>query len=177
MTPNCILTAWNAHEHELRIFLLAHTGSPDETDDTLQELFIKLVRQDNAFCSIKNPRAWMYRVARNHLIDRQRTAKTLVELEQNAELALPTDTPPPISQLESCLLRNLAELCDQDKSVIEYCDLHGQTQQHYAQQHNLTLSAVKSRLLRARQHLRDKIIINCQVQFDEQGQVCCHVPR
>ena len=177
MTPNCILTAWNAHEQELRAFLLSRLDSQDEADDVLQELFLKLVRQDNAFCTVHNPRAWLFRVLRNHLVDRRRTEKTFIELDLNADLPPPSNTSAPVTQLESCLLRNLAELCDQDKSVIEQCDLHGQTQQDYAQQHNLTLSAVKSRLLRARKRLRDKIIMNCKVQFDEQGQVCCHLPR
>lgn len=177
MTPNCILTAWNTHEHELRVFLLSRLDNQNEADDMLQELFLKLVRQNTAFCAVQNPKAWLFRVLRNHLIDRRRTAKTFVELDLNADLPPPSNTPTPITQLESCLLRNLAELCDQDKSVIEQCDLHGQTQQDYALQHQLTLSAVKSRLLRARKRLRDKIIMNCQVQFDEQGQVCCHIPR
>lgn len=177
MTPNCILTAWHTHEQQLRVFLLAQIGNPDEADDALQELFLKLVRQDTDFCSVQNPRAWLFRVARNYLIDRQRTAKTFVELEPDTNLARASDTPSPISQLESCLLRNLDELCEHDKSVLKHCDLQGQTQHNYAQQHNLSLSAVKSRLLRARKRLRDKIITNCQVQFDEQGQVCCHIPR
>lgn len=116
-------------------------------------------------------------MVRNYLIDRQRTAKTFVEINLDTELPLNSDEPPALVKLEACLLRNLTELCEQDQSVIEHCDLHGQTQQRYAQQHELTLSAVKSRLLRARQRLREKIIINCQVEFNEHGQVCCHVPR
>lgn len=177
MTAHCILTAWSTHEHELRAFLLTRLDSHDQTDDVLQELFLKLVQQNTAFCTVHNPRAWLFRVLRSYLIDRQRTEKTFAALDLNTDLPLPSNTPEPITQLESCLLRNLAELCDQDKSVIEHCDLHGQTQQDYAQQHQLTLSAVKSRLLRARKRLRDKIIINCKVQFDEHGQVCCHLPR
>ncbi|MCK9533802.1 MAG: RNA polymerase sigma factor [Pseudomonas sp.] len=177
MTPHCILTAWHAHEQEVRAFLVTRLDSSDQVDDVLQELFLKLARQNTAFCTVQNPRAWLFRVVRNYLIDRQRTAKTFVEINLDTELPLNSDEPPALVKLEACLLRNLTELCEQDQSVIEHCDLHGQTQQRYAQQHELTLSAVKSRLLRARQRLREKIIINCQVEFNEHGQVCCHVPR
>lgn len=177
MTPHCILTAWHTHEHELRAFLLVRIGNQHEVDDALQELFLKLTRQGDAFCAVKNPRAWLFRVARNFLIDHLRTAKTFVELDPNVALPLNNDEPSAIIKLEACLLRNLTELTDEDKSVIEQCDLQGQTQKHYAQQHSLSLSAVKSRLLRARKRLKAQIIVNCQVQFDENGNVCCHVPR
>lgn len=175
MTPACILNAWNSHEQELRAFLLARIDNPHEADDVLQELFLKLARQADAFCEVDNPRAWLFRVLRNCLIDRLRTAKTFLDL--NADMPLERDEIPPITELETCLLRNLEELRAEDKSVIKHCDLQGQTQLQYAQQQGLTLSAVKSRLLRARARLRKKIEINCQVEFDENGHVCCHTPR
>ena len=175
MTPTCILNAWNSHEQELRAFLLARIDNPHEADDVLQELFLKLVRKNHAFCEVDNPRAWLFRVLRNCLIDRLRTAKTFLDL--NADMPLESDEIPPITELETCLLRNLEELSAEDKSVIKHCDLQGQTQLQYAQQQGLTLSAVKSRLLRARARLRKKIEINCQVEFDENGHVCCHTPR
>lgn len=61
-------------------------------------------------------------------------------------------------------------------ALIEQCDLQGLRQEMYAETQGLTLSAVKSRLLRARQRLRVEIVNNCQVRFDENGHVCCHVP-
>lgn len=175
MTPTCILSAWNSHEQELRAFLLARIDNPHEADDVLQELFLKLARQNHAFCEVSNPRAWLFRVLRNCLVDRLRTAKTFLDL--NVDMPLESDESPPITELETCLLHNLEELSAEDKSVIQQCDLQGQTQLQYAQQQGLTLSAVKSRLLRARARLRKKIEINCQVEFDENGHVCCHTPR
>lgn len=175
MTPNCILSAWDTHERELRAFLLARMADPHEADDVLQELFLKLVRQGHAFCEVQNPRAWLFRVLRNFLADRLRTAKTFIDLD--SDMPLERDEKPPIAQLEACLMRNLAHLPADDRSVVEQCDLQGKPQERYAEQHGLTLSAVKSRLLRARRRLRKKIVVNCQVRFDENGHVCCHVPR
>ena len=112
---------------------------------------------------------------RNALIDRYRTAKSFIDLDP--EIALEIDDKPPLLELEACILRNLENLSDNDRSVIEQCDLQGLRQEVYAQTQGLTLSAVKSRLLRARQRLRIEIVKNCQVRFDEKGRVCCHVPR
>jgi RNA polymerase sigma-70 factor (ECF subfamily) len=55
--------------------------------------------------------------------------------------------------------------------------LQGHTVRAYAEANGLTLAAAKSRLLRARKRLRERLIENCQVRFDEAGQVCCHQPR
>ena len=175
MTPVCILSAWDAHEQELRAFLRARIADPHDADDVLQDLFLKLVLQGHAFCEVRNPRAWLFSVLRNVLTDRLRTAKTFIDLD--ADMPLERDEKPPIAQLEECLMRNLAQLSEEDRNVVEQCDLHGQTQACYAEQHGMALSAAKSRLLRARQRLRKQIVMNCRVRFDENGQICCHVPR
>ncbi|WP_053103469.1 sigma-70 family RNA polymerase sigma factor [Thiopseudomonas alkaliphila] len=175
MTPHCVLSAWDRHEQELRIFLLKKIADPYEIDDLLQELFLKLITQGQSFCGVKNPRTWLFRVMRNSLTDRYRTAKTFIDFDP--EIAQVIDEKPPILELEACILRNLENLSDKDRSVIEQCDLQGLRQEMYAETQGLTLSAVKSRLLRARQRLRVEIVNNCQVRFDENGHVCCHVPR
>jgi len=38
----------------------------------------------------------------------------------------------------------------------------------------MSLPAVKSRLLRARQRLRQQLVEHFQVRFDAGGKVCCH---
>ncbi len=71
--------------------------------------------------------------------------------------------------LSVCVGRVLTELSREDRDIIEQCDLNGMKQQDYAKAHGLTLAAVKSRLLRARQRMRDTLSANCKVQFDEEG--------
>ena len=159
MTPVCILSAWETHEQELRAFLLARIADPHEVDDVLQELFLKLDLQGHVFCGVQNPRAWLFRVARNFLADRFRTAKTFIDLDP--DLLRERDEKAPIAQLEACLIRNLVHLADADRRVVEQCDLQGQRQECYAEQYGLTLSAVKSRLLRARQCLRKEVPLTC----------------
>ena len=46
----------------------------DAADDVLQDVFVKAMRQGQGFCSLDNPRAWLFQVARNALVDRARTA-------------------------------------------------------------------------------------------------------
>ncbi|RAU18098.1 RNA polymerase subunit sigma-70 [Nitrincola tibetensis] len=171
----CVLRAWQLYEKELRAFLCQQLQHLDEADDCLQDVFVKSMLQGEGFCAIENPKAWLFRVAKNVLIDRHRRLKHWVDLDlehpqPEAELAS-------IDELDSCLRRNVRELRPSDREILEACDLKGVAQADYAQEKGLTLPATKARLRRARQRLRLALINNCQVRFDEGGNVCCHVPR
>jgi predicted RNA polymerase sigma factor len=113
----CVSSAWQACEGELRSYLRHRLSDDHAADDVLQDVFVKAMRYGQGFCILDNPRAWLFQVARNALVDRSRTA------------------------------------------------------------HATELPATKSRLLRARQRLRDRLTTACQVRFDADGSVAGHVPR
>lgn len=173
---DCLHRAWNTHEAELLAFLVQRSGDRDAAEDLLQEIFLKSMLQGKRFCAIEHPRAWLFAVARHALIDHLRLKKPLEPLPD--ELPVPEhEARSPVDELDGCLRRNLAELPFDVREVIEKCDLEGMTVRNYATLCGLTLPAAKSRLLRARQRLRKALVENCQVRFDETGQVCCHAPR
>ncbi|QEW08258.1 sigma-70 family RNA polymerase sigma factor [Nitrincola iocasae] len=171
----CVLRAWQLHEKELRAFLYHQLQHVDETDDCLQDVFVKSMQQGKGFCELANPKAWLFRVAKNSLIDRYRRSRPWTEL--NPEHPQPETDRDAIDELDLCLRRNIRELEPTDREIIEACDLQGMAQLDYAQQQGLTLTATKARLRRARQRLRRLLVTNCQVRFNEVGNVCCHVPR
>ena len=171
----CVLQAWRAHEAELLGFLRHQLGDPHRAEDLLQEVFLKAMRQGQRFCEVEQPRAWLFQVARNSLIDdvrRQRATDSL-----NAELEAPApDEGSPVDALAECIERNLPQLDPADQDVLRRCDLDGWRQQDYADRSGLTLTATKARLRRARTRLRALLIDRCGVRFDDRGAVCCAVP-
>jgi RNA polymerase sigma-70 factor (ECF subfamily) len=174
----CVARAWRAHEGELRGYLQHRLADADLADDMLQDVFVKAMRQGQAFCALTNARAWLFQVARNALIDRARTRHPTVPLADDALLADPgAAAPEPVDALAECLTTVIGKLAPQDAALLQACDLQGQTVREYAQQHGLGLAATKSRLLRARQRLRDRLVADCRVGFDASGAVCCHFPR
>jgi RNA polymerase sigma-70 factor (ECF subfamily) len=175
MQFSCVINSWRAHENELRNYLQHRVADPHLAEDLLQDVFVKAMRQGSGFCDLDNQRAWLYQVARNALVDYQRLHRETVELPEDIPQA--TEQTDPVVMLSACVGRVLSELVPEDRDIIEQCDLNGMKQQDYAQAHNLSLAAVKSRLLRARQRMRATLSTNCQVQFDEQGRVESYVPR
>lgn len=176
--PPCVLRAWSASQDELRGFLrhqLRGVDAPELADDLLHEVFLRALHQGGKFCDVNNARAWLFQVARNLLIDHQRSQRPTVEVDDD----LPAETADiaPIDQLADCLPSALASLSPEDRDVITQCDLGGLTLAAYAAQNGLTLPAVKSRVQRARSRLRAALLSRCGVRFDaESGQVCCFVP-
>jgi len=176
--PPCVLRAWAASQGELRGFLrqqLRGLDAPDLADDLLHEIFLRALRQGGRFCAVDNARAWLFRVARNLLIDHQRSHHPTTDIDD--EMPADTADTAPIDQLADCLPTTLASLSPEDRDVLSRCDLGDLTLAAYAAQNGLSLPAVKSRVQRARARLRDALLTRCGVRFDaDSGQVCCFVP-
>ena len=168
----CVLNSWHEHEAELRGYLLHRVGDPNLADDLVQDVFLKAMRYGQGFCVLDNPRAWLFQVARNTLVDKLRLDRNAVPLPD--DLVEELHETAPVDALTECLLLILAELAAEDSDILMQCDLNGVKQQVYADAHGLSLSATKSRLLRARQRMRFDLIRKCGVRFDEAGNVCCH---
>jgi RNA polymerase sigma-70 factor (ECF subfamily) len=175
----CVSTAWQAHEGELLGYLRHRLSDVDAAADVLQDVFVKAMRQGQGFCSLDNPRAWLFQVARNALVDHLRTAHATEPMpDEPAEPAAPPqETLAPVDALTDCLTRCLGELSPDDAAIVRACDLDGQTVRRFGEAHALGLPAAKSRLLRARQRLRQRLTTACQVRFDADGSVAGHVPR
>ena len=61
---NCLTTTWSAHEAEMLHWVRRRRRNPVATDDLMQDLFLKALRQGERFCSVHNARAWVFEVAR-----------------------------------------------------------------------------------------------------------------
>jgi RNA polymerase sigma-70 factor (ECF subfamily) len=173
---HCLMTAWNENEQAIKNWLLKKTGNSDQAQDLLQDLFIKALQNKERFCTLTDAKSWLFKVAQNSVIDSYRKAKLEIgsvcsELDDEDK-----NVPVPIVSLQQCLIRVISELDEDDKEVIDQCDMQGVSQADYAQMKGLSLSATKSRIQRARKKLRQQMIISCNVQFD-QHKVCCFIPR
>lgn len=175
LTRSCLMTAWTAHQREVRAWLVHQVRDVSLAEDLLQDLFIKALANDQKFCEMANSRAWLYTVARHALTDHRRRCKSHQALPE--DLVAPQEETAPVAALANCLPRVLADLAPDDREAITLCDLDGLSQEAYARLKGLTLPGAKSRLQRARKRLRDQLATACQVSFDITGKVCCFVPR
>lgn len=169
---NCIVEAWKNHEAELRGFMYRKLKDPMLAEDLLQDTFIKALGKGKGFCNIEQPRAWLFRVARNNMVDYLRRNPQLVELDD--KLSEPIKEMPGVETLSGCLPSAMSSLEADDLDIITQCDLNGMTQAEYAKLKGLSLPGAKSRVQRARKRLKRSLNSMCGVRYDESGNICCY---
>ena len=172
MKRNCVVDAWQRYEPELRGYLTRRVGDAALAEDLLQGTFVKAIAEGSGFCSLDNSRAWLFRVARNLLIDDLRRRHVSIDIDAN--LTEPEQEIAAIESLAECLPAALESLDEDDREAIIRCDLEGMRQAEFAASQGLSVPGAKSRVQRARRRLKQALHACCQINFDENGAVCCY---
>lgn len=166
----CLLKTWNDNEKLIFNWLVKQTQDQQLAQDIMQDVFLSSMKNPNRFCNLDDAKSWLFKVVKNRYIDVLRKQILNEEIDDNVPShKIEQDT---VVQMQTCLPIILPMLSPSERSVIELCDLQGLTQKQYAQQYDLSSSAVKARLLRARKKLKTLLIEQCQVK-KEDGVVCC----
>jgi len=172
----CLLQSWHLSESEIYHWLVKQSGDPQLSFDLLQDTFLRALQQQKRFCDIQNQRAWLFRVAHNLLLDALRLQPKSVDIDSYHQLESPkSEGRAAVESLAQCLPKALTKLSSAEQDIIRQCDLQGLSQQAFADAHQLSLSATKSRIQRARKKLKQILQQQCQIRFDEQQRVCCFI--
>ena len=144
-------------------------GDPDQAEDILQETFVNAYRAIDRFEGRSHISTWLYRIAHNAVLMRLRQEKTrpdLQSLEDDVDLdtlavAGRWEDVPERRLLQAELLQKmdeaLASLSESLRAVFVLRDIDGLSTAQTAEVLNLSETAVKSRLHRARLALREQL--------------------
>lgn len=161
-----VCEALAASHHNFFRFLVRRLGNPEDAEDALQEVWLKVVRAKAALDRDANVEAWLRRVLRNVVVDqyRRRAARHRVEDALRRELeAVPSDPDPELEAIACiCLHRLLSTLKPEYAELLRRVDLSGEPREWVACQLGLTLNNVAVRLHRARQALRKRLEQTCE---------------
>jgi RNA polymerase sigma factor (sigma-70 family) len=163
-------------------FIRRRVRDPADAEDILQDVFSEFVDAYRLPASIEQASAWLFRVARNRIIDRFRKkreqsatarAKDRVDDEGNEgayrlELALPsTDAGPEAEYARSVLLSALQQalegLPDNQRQVFVGHELEGRSFKDMAAQSGVAMNTLLARKRYAVLHLRARL----QAVYDE----------
>ena len=185
-------TEWMTAEHDQRIFeaiereqtrlrnfIWRQVADRADAEDILQDVFYEFVRAYRLAKPIEQAGAWLFRVARNRIIDlfRRRKPEVLTNQpmamsEDGEELTLEDLLPSPDLGPEAAYARNvlleeldaaLDELPTEQRDVFVAHELEGRSFKELAAETGLGLNTLLSRKHRAVLHLREHL----QVIYDE----------
>ena len=143
---------------ELKRFMLARQCDPADVDDLLQDLFVKLATAKTG--PIANPRAYLYQMANNLLLDRRRGRQRQARRDDSwarSQFGQDLREDPAASPERVAIDRNLLEqveaalreMPDRTADILRRYRLEGQSQKVIAEQIGISLSAVEKHLQRA----------------------------
>jgi RNA polymerase sigma factor (sigma-70 family) len=128
----------------------------EASNDALQEVFVKIWNNFDTYDPVKSRLyTWMLNIARNHSIDRLRSKTTAdrKDLKKDKDFVERQQQPEPF--VEGIGLRNLVDhLEEEQKIVIDLLYFQGFTQAEAAEELNVPLGTVKSRVRIAIHKLR-----------------------
>lgn len=175
-----IRLVWESLNKDLRSFISSRVKNDADTDDILQELYIKIHDNINGLKESSKFRSWIYQITRNLIIDKYRRNRQAIVLNEIMK-TLPGSSAS--TRFMEIAIKDMIKFMD--KLPPEYCEalcmteLEGMSQKEYALMKGLSYSGAKSRIQRARIILREMLLQCCHYQFDIYGTIydiqpkCC----
>ncbi len=154
------------YQRKLLAFIRQKVATQQDAEDILSQIFVKLLEQK---ISPDNPVAWLYQVARNAIIDHYRRRRPNAELP--AELIVEEQDRDQFQQFSACLKPMLQALDAPYSEALLLADIQGLKQAQVADHLGISLSAMKSRLLRGRLQLQKLLQQCCPAQRDALNQL------
>jgi RNA polymerase sigma-70 factor (ECF subfamily) len=166
---NCDVPAlWQEHKNELRNFILKRVKEEDLTNDILQDVLMKVYNFCISKSGVRNIRSWLYQIAQNTITDHYRKQSKTTNLDNLIEIEY-EDQNIAFSEATNYILPMIEFLPKEYAVPLKFADLDNIKQADIAKKLNLSLSATKSRIQRARQLLKAEFITCCHFKTDKQG--------
>jgi len=137
------------HRQGVFRYLSRAVGRPDTAQDLTQEVFLRVARTEVPVADAAGHRAWVFKIARNLLLNHVRDAT-----RRGEPLALVERGAPATQELAVAIREAVEALADIDRDVFLMRESAGLSYSEIASACDLTLEAVRARLKRAREQLR-----------------------
>ncbi|MFK5957028.1 MAG: sigma-70 family RNA polymerase sigma factor [Planctomycetota bacterium] len=173
---DCDLADWVG---QLRAYLLPRIGSKELANELAQEAATRLLRVLREGQEIRQPRAWVFHVARNLAVDevRKRLPHSVglewrsrevdpSSVEEEEHLLSLADLEVPRSEVLRIMPEAMGRLPKKDRIYLDSYYCKGRDFDWIAEEQDLSVSTIKGRLFRARKRLREQIVHQAR---EEQG--------
>lgn len=175
---------WRDLEAKVRPFVARRVRAPADVDDIVQDVFLRMHRSLATLREDERFGAWVYQVARSAVAEHQRSSARhpVVSVEPaESSIAAPVqehDGDAAVTcELASFLAPFVAALPSPYREALTLTELEGLMQKDAASMLGISLSGMKSRVQRGREHLRASLEACCRIALDTRGRVVDCEPR
>lgn len=177
--PDVEIALVENHRDFLR-FLVRRVGKMDIAEDILQQFYLRAVSRGSELRQSESVVAWLYRVLRTTLVDHYRRESTRRRREADyAEMEALSSEGQDVELERSicmCLEALLPTLKAGYADILQRVDLQGRPPRQVARDLGLTPNNVRVRLYRARQAMKQNLLLSCRT-CAEHGCLDCDCKR
>ncbi len=167
--------AWDALAARLRPFIARRVSVGADIDDVLQEVLMRLHRSAGDVRDDERFKPWMYQVARSAIVDHHRSRGRSPLAGREAPDEADDDTlegePDMAELLALSVTPFVACLASPYREAVTLTELEGRTIREAAEMCGVSETAMKSRVRRGRQRLREMFEACCTIDLDARGHV------
>jgi RNA polymerase sigma-70 factor (ECF subfamily) len=178
---------WEELYGNLRGFVGRRVSNPADVDDLVQAVMVRVLKGLGTLRDSERLHPWVYRTARNVIIDHYRTVASRREVtaaahgrrddEVSSQPITEEDEDVALQELAACLAPMLRQLDPPYQEAVTLTELRGVTQAEAAKRAGISFSGMKSRVQRARKRLRTVLEECCRIQLDRRGGIIGYEPR
>lgn len=170
---------WSEWRAELKRFIQRRVSDESIVEDLLQEVFFKIHSGLHTLKDIRHLNGWVYRIARNTIIDHYRKRKLLDRLPETvpASESEKEDAGRVMEKLTPCIEAMVDALPEKYRQALRLTAYNGMTQKEMGEVLGLSVSGAKSRTQRAREKLKEMLTDCCRFELDVMGNVVDYEPR
>ena len=161
---------WQEFNEQLLAFIRKKVNDSETARDILQEVFIKIHQNKSGIQNNQKITNWIYQVTRNTIIDYYRKHKIKAS-ELPPEELTPEKLDVQNTDFSNCIAPFIKRLSKKDQDILNAITFRKISQKEYARIHNLSYSATKSRVQRAREKLGLLFLECCDIQADTYGNI------
>jgi len=175
--------AWQELTRALKSYIGRRVATREDRDDLVQDVLLRVHRSRDGLKGREAAGAWIYKIAHNAVVDHwRRNGRPAALSADEAEAALASRAAPGDDgeRLQQTLAAYVASLVpglpSPYRETLLLTELEGLSNAEAARRLGISLSAVKSRVLRGRQKLREAVARCCELEIGATGRVVACTP-
>ena len=167
---------WSDYRSAIKAYLHMKISDPDEVDDLLQEILIKVHKNLSTVKSVNSIKAWLFQIANHTIIDFYRKRNRLRSLSAE-DLWYGGESYQAQQELAQCVVSFIKALPEESAELLTEIELHGRSQKEVAAERGINYSTLRSRVQKGRDQLRNLFENCCYLSLDNYGSIVDFDPK
>ncbi len=165
---------YNELGENLKLFIYKHIKNEHDTEDLFQEVFIKIHNKITSLNDNSKLHSWVYQITRNTIIDFKRKKDVnLIEGDIPDLSYIETESDETLKLGLRIIINSLPKIYSEILILNNYENMKNK---EISDKLNITASAVKSRLFRARKEFKNRLLEFCHFELDIYNSVIDYKP-